>query len=189
LEYKKNRKLDVEYDDKAFGQLIDPYQWNQNFKKIEEVVNQNIETMEGNLDNIVDGNIPSAAIEELDQTERSDVRSQLIAIVTMLLKKSDMSVVEDLLKQCIQISRLTTTSQTLPPGEKVQVTHSFNKDGYLNLDFAIPQGSDGTLIDLENGIFALQINSQGHLMVLYNDGTSAPDMYINEDGHLIYEFE
>ena len=34
--------LDVSYDDKAYGNKIDPYEWNENFKQIENNVNRNI---------------------------------------------------------------------------------------------------------------------------------------------------
>lgn len=34
--------IDVIYDDKAYGQIIDPNQWNDNFKKIEENINNNV---------------------------------------------------------------------------------------------------------------------------------------------------
>lgn len=190
MEFDKQRKLDVEYDNKAMGDLIDPYQWNLNFKKIEEVFNQNIDTTEKNLSSISDSAIPSFPIEGLGQTEESNVREQLISIVAKLLLKSDMSEVEELLKQCVQISRLTTTSTTLPPGEKVKVSSAFDKNGYLNLDFAIPQGENGIFSSIENGMFALKVNENGHLIVTYNsDEENAPNIYIDENGHLIYEFE
>lgn len=180
------RKLDVEYDDKAFGNLIDPYQWNANFKKIEEVFNENIDSLDETLTKIDDSSIPSAAISELDQTEDSTVRDQLLAIISVLLKKSDESTVEELIKNCIQLDKLTTSSVTLPPDSNVEVSHSTDDAGYLNLNFAIPRGKDGATIPLGNGVFGMKINDAGHLIIVHNDGATAPDMYIDENGHLIY---
>jgi len=190
LEYNKNRRLDVEHDNEAFGNLIDPYRWNNNFKKIEEVINQNIETMEGNLDNISDSTIPSVGIPELGQTEESSgsVREQLLEIVRQLLLKSDTLEVQNLLKNYVQYNHLVTTSQTLPPDENVKVTSTFNDNGYMMLNFAIPKGKDGVLIPSNNEVFALGINDKGHLILAYNtENENVPNMYIDEDGHLIYE--
>lgn len=43
--------LDVVYDNKAYGNIIDPTQWNANFKIIEEVVNENNDEIESHFAN------------------------------------------------------------------------------------------------------------------------------------------
>lgn len=47
------------------------------------------------------------------------------------------------------------------------------------------RGDSGFISDLE-GKFALKIKSDGNLWVKYEDGTTPPDMYINNNGELIY---
>ena len=79
--------LDVSYDDKAYGNLIDPYEWNQNFLKIEQIFNQNKQIIEDNFNSVSSSNIPSEAIEELGQTLPSTVREQLLLIVNLLSTK------------------------------------------------------------------------------------------------------
>ena len=52
-----------------------------------------------------------------------------------------------------------------------------------------PQGpSGGAMIPISNGHFALRVDDDGHLILSYPDGTEPPDMYINEEGHLIMRF-
>ena len=80
--------LDVSYDDKAYGNLIDPYEWNQNFLKIEQIFNQNKQIIEENFNSVSSSNTPSEAIEELGQTLPSTVREQLLLIVNLLSTKA-----------------------------------------------------------------------------------------------------
>ena len=47
-------------------------------------------------------------------------------------------------------------------------------------------GSDGVIVPT-NGLFGLQI-VDGNLFVYYEDGASAPNLHIDEDGNLIYEY-
>ena len=80
--------LDVSYDDKAYGNLIDPYEWNQNFLKIEQIFNQNKQIIESNFNSVSSSNTPSEAIEGLGQTLPSTVREQLLLIVNLLSTKA-----------------------------------------------------------------------------------------------------
>lgn len=50
-----------------------------------------------------------------------------------------------------------------------------------------PQGTDGAIIDLEAGIFAMTVNSDGHLIVSVNVDEEIPPLEIDEQGHLIYK--
>lgn len=43
---KNLKKLDVQFDNKEFRNVIDPLEWNMNFKKIEEIVNNNTEVID-----------------------------------------------------------------------------------------------------------------------------------------------
>lgn len=44
--------IDVIYDDKVFGDVIDPNQWNNNFKIIEDTMNNNLESVNANFDSL-----------------------------------------------------------------------------------------------------------------------------------------
>ena len=81
--------LDVSYDDKAYGNLIDPYEWNQNFLKIEQIFNQNKQIIEDNFNSVSSSNTPSEAIEGLGQALPSTVREQLLLIVNLLSTKAN----------------------------------------------------------------------------------------------------
>lgn len=50
------------------------------------------------------------------------------------------------------------------------------------------RGSDGAVVTL-SGQFAFQIKEDGHLYLIYTDGSTPPDMYIDENGHLILRLE
>ena len=52
MAFKKFNTLDVIYDDKIFGDIIDANQWNDNFKEIEDVVNSNVADANDNLDKL-----------------------------------------------------------------------------------------------------------------------------------------
>ena len=48
-----------------------------------------------------------------------------------------------------------------------------------------PQGPSGAQVEVE-GFFGFVVNSEGHLILHYNDISAPPDFYINGEGHLIY---
>lgn len=56
--------------------------------------------------------------------------------------------------------------------------------GFFKGDKGDP-GRDGVVTTID-GMFALHINNAGHLIMTYNNVTSAPNFSINSDGHLIY---
>ena len=62
--------LDVQYDDKVHGQIIDPAEWNANFKKIEDNTNQNAAKLNRNFE-YIRTNI--AGRDELDQIANGKV--------------------------------------------------------------------------------------------------------------------
>lgn len=49
------------------------------------------------------------------------------------------------------------------------------------------KGDDGILVDLQTGIFAMQIDENGDLIAVVNNSESAPPLEINENGALIYK--
>ena len=71
----KFRILDIEFDSEKHGDIIDPYEWNMNFKKTEEVFNENLET----LRNVTAGDLPVT----FDGAE-SDVQSAVDYVVNRL---------------------------------------------------------------------------------------------------------
>lgn len=50
-----------------------------------------------------------------------------------------------------------------------------------------PEGPQGAIVDLETGVFAMQVSDDGHLLVLVNDAQTPPPMAIDDTGHLIYQ--
>lgn len=50
------------------------------------------------------------------------------------------------------------------------------------------RGNDGAVVTL-SGQYAFQIREDGHLYLVYADGSTPPDMYIGENGHLILRLE
>jgi len=79
----KFRILDIAFDSEKHGDVIDPYEWNQNFKKTEEVFNENLKTLrevtasdipivvngaEGDVQSTID-NVTSR-LDENDQTDQ-----------------------------------------------------------------------------------------------------------------------
>lgn len=71
------------------GNLIQSERWNNNFNRVQEVINANNETIADNFDKIASSTIPSPAIEELGQLEDSFVLEQLRLIVNQLIAKTD----------------------------------------------------------------------------------------------------
>lgn len=49
-------------------------------------------------------------------------------------------------------------------------------------------GNNGAVVTLD-GQYAFQIESDGHLYLYYNEGTTVPNLSIDEDGHLILTIE
>jgi hypothetical protein len=51
-------------------------------------------------------------------------------------------------------------------------------------------GNTGALIDLQNGVFAMSLSEDGHLLVVTNDDQTPPNMEIDpKTGHLVYNIE
>lgn len=71
------------------GNLIKSENWNNNFNRVEEVINENNETIKANFDNIDASTVPSDAIPDLGQDAPSFIFEQLVLIVAELLKKVD----------------------------------------------------------------------------------------------------
>ena len=89
--------LDVVYDDKAFGQIVSPAEWNDNFKKIETVVNEHATDVNGNftslsnVDNTSDLNKPIStatqiALTALDTAKIDETDAVTVATPSKILK-------------------------------------------------------------------------------------------------------
>lgn len=48
-------------------------------------------------------------------------------------------------------------------------------------------GNPGAILNLDGGVFAMEIDEGGRLLLMVNEGETAPPLEINEDGHLIYK--
>ncbi len=51
-----------------------------------------------------------------------------------------------------------------------------------------PKGADGVIVTLETGAYGFEVREDGHLYLVYQDGTKVPDFYI-ENGHLLVNIE
>ena len=92
------------------GNLIKSENWNNNFNRVEEVINENNETIFNNFSNISSSTVPSPALNQLEQTEESTILEQLLLIVTLLVGKLDSTSFETL--NAINISDVSFDSST-----------------------------------------------------------------------------
>lgn len=51
------------------------------------------------------------------------------------------------------------------------------------------QGNNGVVLSVEAGAYAFEIDNAGHLILVYEDGTTPPDMELGDDGHLYINLE
>ena len=49
-------------------------------------------------------------------------------------------------------------------------------------------GINGVVIQVMASEYGFSVNSSGHLILTYEDGSTPPDFYINEYGHLCYDY-
>lgn len=81
------------------------------------------------------------------------------------------------------------TVTTLPPGSKATVTNSGTQNAAV-FDFGIPQGASE---DGSGGgssvMYSFEVDSNGDLIMYYEDGGTPPSLAISDDGDLILTFE
>lgn len=89
MAFKNIHTIDVAYDNKVYGNLIDPYEWNKNFTDIEQNITTNAENLNDNFA-MLSGSDGAANITSPDviggTDEPSTVSAQLISIVNRLLE-------------------------------------------------------------------------------------------------------
>lgn len=89
MAFKNIHTIDVAYDNKVYGNLIDPYEWNKNFTDIEQNITANAENLNDNFA-MLSGSDGAANITSPDiiggTDEPSTVSAQLISIVSRLLE-------------------------------------------------------------------------------------------------------
>lgn len=91
-------------------------------------------------------------------------------------------------KNRLDVERLSVSAKELNPDEPPTATVSHRTCGRLHIEFGIPPGRDGAngvVVETE-GMYGFHIDEQGHLILTYT-GDQAPNVRINEDGHLIWE--
>lgn len=87
-----------------------------------------------------------------------------------------------------EIQNMSVSSKTLPAGSDATATKSAGS-GSFHIEFGIPRGEagmNGVALSAE-GIYAFNVNADGHLVVSYT-GETPPAFTINNEGHLIYNF-
>lgn len=84
-------QLDVIYDDKILGNVIDPNEWNDNFKEIENKCNSNIVKFNSNFAKLNgttgSAEIGSPAIAGLGESADSNIYAQLLLATTAILDR------------------------------------------------------------------------------------------------------
>lgn len=94
------------------------------------------------------------------------------------------------------VENLGVEASSLPSTALARVTKTVGPDGAVTLTFGIPKGDTGPdgpagpqgnpgVAVATDGLWALHIDSEGHLILDY-DGDTPPDLEIDENGHLIY---
>lgn len=94
------------------------------------------------------------------------------------------------------VENLGVAADSLPSTALARVTKTVGPDGAVTLTFGIPRGDTGPVgpagpqgdpgvAVATDGLWALHIDSEGHLILDY-DGDTPPDLEIDENGHLIY---
>ena len=51
------------------------------------------------------------------------------------------------------------------------------------------QGNNGVVLSVDAGAYAFEIDANGHLILVYEDGKTPPDMELGDDGHLYINLE
>jgi len=78
--------IDITYDNKVAGNLIDPYEWNNNFQKIETNINENIENLNKNF-TLLAGEDGAAEIGIEDYVGNTEVASTVGAQILLIASK------------------------------------------------------------------------------------------------------
>ncbi len=78
--------IDITYDNKVAGNLIDPYEWNNNFQKIETNINENIENLNKNF-TLLAGDDGAAEIGIEDYVGSTEVASTVGAQILLIASK------------------------------------------------------------------------------------------------------
>ena len=101
----------------------------------------------------------------------------------------------------VEIATTEEAGKVKPDGTSIKIT----EDGTISVDkinvatveeagIVKPDGAtiriteDGTISSLGTGPIALEVED-GHLFVYYDDGVGEPNIYIDENGHLIWTYE
>lgn len=195
----KLRKLDVEYDDKVYGNLIDPYEWNQNFKKIEEVFNQDAESIDGKFDDVSAGVSQNA-----DDITRLKIQDEAI-VASIKSHVADKENPHDVMAAQVPAGEIIAGGKTpIAAGsleQQLTVIHDRKVDSasITEVEYSDknalrlkPRGRDwvelstSLMLDLSEGLFCMYVDGRGHLIAAVNNNVPAPPISISEDGHLIY---
>lgn len=70
----------------------------------------------------------------------------------------------------------------------LQWTNDQDKPNPESVNIRGPKGADGVIVTLETGAYGFEVREDGHLYLIYTEGTKVPDFYI-EDGHLLVNIE
>lgn len=164
MAFKNIHTIDVAYDNKVYGNLIDPYEWNKNFTDIEQNITANAENLNDNFA-MLSGSDGAANITSPDviggTDEPSTVSAQLISIVSRLLETYTITELDSKFEQ--------VNANTVH-------TISFNAD---NGSFTITN-NDGSTTVIDTNIekipvsVSLEKNGENVMLVITNyDGTTS----------------
>lgn len=90
-----------------------------------------------------------------------------------------------------KIDNMTADAESLASSEPASAVVT-EISGHKHLHIGVPRGvngRDGVISSVDLGMFAVKIDENGHLIVMYNDNEDPPPLSINSNGHLIYTIE
>lgn len=90
-----------------------------------------------------------------------------------------------------KIDNMTADAESLASSEPASAVVT-EISGHKHVHFGVPRGvngRDGVISSVDLGMFAVKIDENGHLIVMYNDNEDPPPLSINSNGHLIYTIE
>ncbi len=126
--------LDISYDDKRWGNIIDPGEWNQNFHEVEDWVNDLVE-------NLNSGILSPEDMEELE--EMFATREFVDALFLAISEHID----EDVVPQLVKKSGDTLTGALTLSGNPTDSLHAATKqyvDNVVSLVLPAPPQNDGS---------------------------------------------
>ncbi len=180
--------------------------WDYNASAAQDVTPSQAEMLQAEIDAMLED--VAAVIETAAGLEDLTDRAERAAEGAEGSASSALESAESAQNAAQKIENMRVGAITLEAGSDATVTKSEDFEGNLRLDFGIPQGIQGlqgpvgpqgptgpqgpegspsAVIRGETGIFAMNVDESGHLIVTVNDEEDIPPIHIDSaTGHLLY---